>query len=57
MSTAYRLQVMNGKEAQFLDLCVSFFILGERLGFKWEQIEAAYMDKNAVNHQRQQEGY
>ncbi|AUS15141.1 MULTISPECIES: dUTP diphosphatase [Bacillus] len=57
MSTAYRLQVMNGKEAQFLDLCVSFFILGERLGFKWEQIEAAYMEKNAVNHQRQQEGY
>ncbi|MEC2153313.1 dUTP diphosphatase [Bacillus velezensis] len=57
MSTAYRLQVMNGKEEQFLDLCVSFFILGERLGFKWGQIEAAYMDKNAVNHQRQQEGY
>ncbi|WP_016938693.1 dUTP diphosphatase [Bacillus siamensis] len=57
MSTAYRLQVMNGKEVQFLDLCVSFFILGERLGFKWEQIEAAYMEKNAVNHQRQQEGY
>ncbi|MEH7722448.1 MULTISPECIES: dUTP diphosphatase [Bacillus] len=26
-------------------------------GFKWEQIEAAYMEKNAVNHQRQQEGY
>lgn len=26
-------------------------------GFTLEQIEAAYMDKNAVNHQRQQEGY
>ena len=26
-------------------------------GFTSEQIEAAYMEKNAVNHQRQQEGY
>lgn len=26
-------------------------------GFTLEQIEAAYMDKNAINHQRQQEGY
>lgn len=26
-------------------------------GFKPEQIEKAYMDKNAVNHKRQQEGY
>jgi dimeric dUTPase (all-alpha-NTP-PPase superfamily) len=26
-------------------------------GFTPEQIEQAYMDKNAVNHQRQQEGY
>ncbi|OIK22160.1 dUTP diphosphatase [Bacillus amyloliquefaciens] len=57
MSTAYRLQVMNGKEEQFLHLFVSFFILGEQLGFTFEQIEAAYMEKNAVNHQRQQEGY
>ena len=34
-----------------------FLNLGEMLGFTLEQIEAAYMDKNAVNHQRQQEGY
>ncbi|WP_339075751.1 dUTP diphosphatase [Bacillus velezensis] len=34
-----------------------FLNLGEMLGFTPEQIEAAYMDKNAVNHQRQQEGY
>ncbi|MEH7653175.1 dUTP diphosphatase [Bacillus safensis] len=31
--------------------------LGKALGFTPEQIEKAYMDKNAVNHQRQQEGY
>lgn len=31
--------------------------LGEMLGFTWEQIEQAYFDKNAVNHQRQENGY
>ncbi|MED4844095.1 dUTP diphosphatase [Bacillus atrophaeus] len=34
-----------------------FLNLGKMLGFTPEQIEAAYMEKNAVNHQRQQEGY
>ncbi|MBD7937162.1 dUTP diphosphatase [Cytobacillus sp. Sa5YUA1] len=31
--------------------------LGGMLGFTWEQIEQAYMDKNAVNHERQNNGY
>ena len=31
--------------------------LGKMLGFSWEQIEQAYMEKNAINHQRQNEGY
>ncbi|WP_404466560.1 dUTP diphosphatase [Planococcus rifietoensis] len=31
--------------------------LGEMLGFTWEQIEQAYMSKNAVNYQRQESGY
>ncbi|MEA1004898.1 dUTP diphosphatase [Bacillus velezensis] len=34
-----------------------FLQLGEALGFTPDQIEAAYMDKNAVNHKRQQEEY
>lgn len=29
----------------------------QRLGFTWEQIEQAYMQKNAVNHTRQALGY
>ncbi|MFP7447141.1 dUTP diphosphatase [Bacillus infantis] len=37
---------------------VSYYLgLGEMLGFTWEQIEQAYMDKNAVNHERQNNGY
>lgn len=38
-------------------LLTEFIELGERLGFKWEQIEQAYIDKNAVNHTRQENGY
>ncbi|WP_339231247.1 dUTP diphosphatase [Bacillus sp. FSL M8-0071] len=36
-------------------LFLAFGVAG--FGLNFEQIEAAYMDKNAVNHQRQQEGY
>lgn len=37
---------------------VSLFIgLGEMLGFTWEQIEQAYLNKNNINHQRQESGY
>lgn len=32
-------------------------VLGNRLGFTWEQIEQAYLDKNKVNHARQESGY
>lgn len=38
-------------------LLLRFIHLGEMLGFTWEQIEEAYMRKNAVNHERQNNGY
>lgn len=31
--------------------------LGQALGFSWSEIEEAYLEKNKVNHQRQEEGY
>lgn len=34
-----------------------FIGLGEMLGFTWKQIEEAYYDKNAINHNRQDTGY
>lgn len=34
-----------------------FLGLGEMLGFTWEQIEAAYYEKNEINHKRQDAGY
>jgi dimeric dUTPase (all-alpha-NTP-PPase superfamily) len=35
----------------------AFIGLGEMLGFTWEEIENAYLEKNAVNHKRQEESY
>ncbi len=34
-----------------------FLELGEMLGFSWEQIEKAYIEKNQINHERQNNGY
>lgn len=39
------------------ELFIEFVCLGQMLGFTWEQIEEAYLQKNAVNHQRQESGY
>ncbi|NYV66160.1 dUTP diphosphatase [Bacillus sp. Gen3] len=41
----------------YIELAQCFLKIGEMLGFTWEQIEQAYMEKNAINHQRQNEGY
>jgi len=35
----------------------AFIGLGEMLGFTWDEIENAYLEKNAVNHDRQDGGY
>ncbi len=44
-------------EKMYRNLFMSFVWLGEMLGFTWEQIEAAYYEKNEVNHERQEAGY
>lgn len=41
----------------YVDIWSSFIGLGEMLGFTWDEVEAAYMHKNAVNHHRQESGY
>lgn len=45
------------KQLKFESLFNTFISLGEQLGFIWEQIEQAYMDKNKINHARQDTGY
>jgi dimeric dUTPase (all-alpha-NTP-PPase superfamily) len=44
-------------EKTYLQLVRMYLGLGEMLGFTSEQIEAAYMEKNAINHERQNSGY
>jgi dimeric dUTPase (all-alpha-NTP-PPase superfamily) len=49
-----------GYESQvefYVEIFRGFKALGRMLGFTWEQIEEAYLRKNAVNHQRQESGY
>ena len=41
----------------YLDLFQSFLNLGASLGFSEKHIEDAYIEKNKVNHKRQDEGY
>lgn len=45
------------KSIAYIDMFGKFLGLGEMLGFTWEQIEEAYMQKNAENHARQERGY
>lgn len=51
----------NIKEQQrhfFRGALACFYSLGEqRLGFNWDQIVDAYLAKNKVNHERQENGY
>ncbi|WP_017435122.1 dUTP diphosphatase [Saccharococcus caldoxylosilyticus] len=42
---------------EYESLLAQFIKLGEMLGFSWQEIEEAYLRKNAVNHQRQEMGY
>ncbi|HZK57585.1 MAG TPA: dUTP diphosphatase [Clostridia bacterium] len=34
-----------------------FLLLGNKLGFTEDEIDSAYLEKNKINHQRQDEGY
>ena len=49
----------RGEKKEIYEIMFNRFIgLGEKhLGFTWEQIEEAYMQKNAENHARQERGY
>jgi len=38
-------------------LLLQFIHLGEMLGFTWSEIEQAYLEKNQVNHRRQDSNY
>lgn len=41
----------------YQQLLQEYFILGRLLGFSAEEVEKAYVSKNEVNYERQQQGY
>ncbi|RFA36216.1 hypothetical protein CAI16_05335 [Virgibacillus dokdonensis] len=48
------------RQYMYETLFLAFIALGldeRHLGFTWQQIEKAYLDKNEVNHKRQNTGY
>ena len=56
----YKIGFMNIFEYEhwaYESLLIKFVDLGEMLGFTWEQIEKAYLEKNKINHERQESGY
>ena len=48
---------INTPDWLWRDTFEEFYLLGKLLGFTWEQIEAAYFEKNKINHHRQESGY
>ncbi|MED1602624.1 dUTP diphosphatase [Alkalihalophilus marmarensis] len=38
-------------------LLTGYINIGKALGFTWDQIEQAYLEKNEINHKRQEIGY
>jgi len=44
-------------ESEYERIWSLLFGLAGLLGFTWEQIEQAYLEKNEINHQRQESGY
>lgn len=49
--------VKDGDPYEIMQLITDFGTLGEMLGFTWEEVEQAYLEKNKVNHARQENGY
>lgn len=43
--------------AAYLDMFKAILSLGHALGFSWPEIKQAYLQKNEVNHLRQEHGY
>jgi len=47
----------NKTRENYIDLFNNFLNLGSMLGFNEEDIEKAYVSKNEINHERQNQGY
>ncbi|AVO22602.1 dUTP diphosphatase [Aeribacillus composti] len=53
----YSCELKFREKYDYISLLTIFLSLGLTFGFTWSEIEQAYLEKNAVNHQRQESGY
>jgi len=53
----YSCELKFREKYDYISLLTIFLSLGLTFGFTWEQIEAAYMEKNTENHRRQDSNY
>jgi dimeric dUTPase (all-alpha-NTP-PPase superfamily) len=49
--------LINRTLTDYAKLVSNYLGLGKMLGFSWEDIEEAYIEKNKINHERQATGY
>jgi dimeric dUTPase (all-alpha-NTP-PPase superfamily) len=49
--------ISNSSKENYADIFNNFLLLGTLLGFTIEDIETAYITKNEINHERQNQGY
>jgi dimeric dUTPase (all-alpha-NTP-PPase superfamily) len=49
--------LINRTLTDYAKLVSTYLGLGKMLGFSWEDIEEAYIEKNKINHERQATGY
>ncbi|MFV0915273.1 dUTP diphosphatase, partial [Enterococcus faecium] len=55
---ALTMKLKDDPTAYNADVLLGHYLgLGEMLGFALEEIECAYIEKNEVNHERQNNGY
>lgn len=54
---SYSCELKHWGKYDYISLLTIFLNLGYELGFTDDQIEQAYLDKNNINHQRQESGY
>jgi dimeric dUTPase (all-alpha-NTP-PPase superfamily) len=47
----------NQQLQEYYKIFNEYLVLGDLLGFSWKDIKDAYISKNEVNHQRQDQGY
>jgi dimeric dUTPase (all-alpha-NTP-PPase superfamily) len=53
----FKLAAMMAEDNYYNQLFQHYLDLGYMLGFSWDEIEQAYINKNTINHQRLESGY